>query len=106
MEGKAAAAIKSFPLMAAEISETLSIPGVATTSDDEGKFRVSVPRTGLYSVLATRTGYVGPPTPGQPPTSVLVTATVDVRANERAEVLLYMMPGESRPKPPGQQRQP
>jgi hypothetical protein len=99
MEGKAIAALKSFPLMAAEISEALSIPQVTATSDAGGRFRVAVPGPGVYSVLARRMGYLGPATPGDAPTSTMVTATVTVGGKERAEVLLYMVPGEPKPIP-------
>jgi hypothetical protein len=104
MEGQAKAAIASFPLMAAEISETLRIPHVTTTTGTDGRFSFQHLAPGLYSVLATRKGYVGPARPGDPPTSVLVTATITVAAKERAEVLLSMVPGEYKPQLPFGQR--
>jgi hypothetical protein len=97
MEGQAKAAIASFPLMAAEISETLRIPHVTTTTGTDGRFSFEHLAPGLYSVLAKRKGYVGPARPGDPPTSVLVTATITVGPKERGEVLLSMAP---QPPPP------
>ena len=91
MEGKARAAIGSFPLMAAEISETLSIPHVTAVTGSDGRFTFQNLSPGLYSILAKRQGYIGPATPDAAPTSPIVTATVTVGAKEPAEVLLYMV---------------
>ena len=100
MEGQAKAALASFPLMAVEIAETLSIPRFTTATGADGRFVVQNLAPGLYSVLAKRKGYVGPARPGDPPTSPLVTATITVAAKERGEVLLSMVPGEVKPQLP------
>src|SRR6185436_17804988 len=52
-----------------------------------------------YSVMARRPGYVGPPVPDTPATSVLVTATVTVAAGKPSDVLMFMVPGPERPRP-------
>jgi len=100
MEGQARAAIASFPLMAAEISEKLSIPHQEVTTGPDGRFRFRNLVPGLYAVTATRQGYVGPPLPDTPATSPLVTTTVTVTAGKGSEVLLFMVPGPpERPRP-------
>jgi len=99
MEGQAKAAIASFPLMAAEISEKLSIPHQDVTTGPDGRFQFRNLVPGLYSVMARRPGYVGPPVPDTPATSVLVTATVTVAAGKPSDVLMFMVPGPERPRP-------
>ena len=99
MEGQARAAIASFPLMAAEISETLSIPHRDVTTGPDGRFQFRNLVPGLYSVMARRPGYVGPAVPDTPPTSVLVTATVTVAAGKPSDMLMFMVPGPERPRP-------
>ena len=78
MEGQAERALASFPLMAEEIAERLNIPQSRETTDAEGRFRFFTRTPGLYALVFRREGYVGPAKPGDPLTSVLVTARVTV----------------------------
>ena len=56
MEGQAKAALASFPLMAVEIAETLSIPRFTTATGADGRFVVQNLAPGLYSVLGEAEG--------------------------------------------------
>ncbi len=78
MEGQAERALTSFPLMAEEIAERLNIPQSRETTDAEGRFRFYTRTPGLYALVFRRDSYVGPAKPGDPLTSVLVTARVTV----------------------------
>ena len=78
MEGQAERALKSFPLMAEEIADRLGIPQIRTVTDAEGRFKFAVSTPGLYALVFRRQGYIGAAKPGDPLSSVLVTATVTV----------------------------
>ena len=94
MAGQAERALASFPLMAADIAERLNIAELGAVTDRDGRFTFHDLTPGVYALLFRRDGYFGAASPGDQPTSPIVTSTINVTAGPAApELTVHMIRG-------------